>query len=663
MAESVSVSVTVQRLSYASADGSAVFAGVTEAGERVRVVASKRALPRTPVVGEVWQVDGTLRVHQKYGEQLQASHGAFTPPKGRLLISYLAGNPDFAGIGPAKAKALYDAFGDHLPATLSSGDLNALETVLTRAMAIQLVDVWAEKQAEAEVVLFLDEHGFDVRLANKLRRVWGSQTMAMLKLNPYYMLAFAGWGVTDSAAAKLGLAKDDERRLVGAVESALYARLQDAHTLTPAAKLRELTFSCLGLDAADHAIELAVAECAVVGTPESGYQPIGAAALEARIAERLRSMMAGERPTQFGLFKADFGPEWLDGAIAENEATQGFSLNVGQRDAVLTAVTKQLSVLTGGAGVGKTTVLKVVIDIAHQLHLTVLQMALAGRAAKRMAEATGVPAMTIAKFLHQAKDGKLEVPAHSLVIVDEASMLDLPTTFRILRYLPDGVRLLLVGDPAQLPPIGFGLVFHRLVESASVPKVELTEVHRQAAATGIPGIAADIRAHVVPRLAPYAGQRVGVSFIACPSHCVLDALRGLAEDWAGDDWQILGAVKDGASGIRAINADFHDRCAGARLEGSPFSVGEPVIHLVNDYERGLMNGTLGASLRSAMTRSLGWSSTSKAPSRLSHRRRPTTAWNWPTQSRCTRPRAASSNGSPWSSPRAESWTMHWCTPR
>jgi exodeoxyribonuclease V alpha subunit len=243
--------------------------------------------------------------------------------------------------------------------------------------------------------------------------------------------------------------------------------------------------------------------------------------------------------------------------------------------------------------VGKTTVLRVIIDIAKRLELKVLQMALAGRAAKRMAEATGHEAMTIAKFLHQANAGQIEVTPDSLVIVDEASMLDLPTAFRVLRHLPDGVRLLLVGDPAQLPPIGFGLVFHRLVQSSSIPLVELTEVHRQAAATGIPAIAAAIRGHVVPDLPLYSGSKPGVSFIECEPELVQEHLRKLGDDWSEDDWQVLGAIKDGPAGITAINWRFHELSDGDRLNGFQFGVGEPVIHLVNDYGRGLMNGTLG----------------------------------------------------------------------
>jgi exodeoxyribonuclease V alpha subunit len=589
------VTLTVSSLTFTAVNGAAIFSGQCSTGLRVRVIAGKSALPRQPAVGEVWEVTGEYRDHPKYGRQLHAKRGCHFIPQGRLLINYLTQHPDFVGIGEGKAKVLYETFGEQLVSILDNSDIEALCTVLSSSMAERLVTVWADKRAEAAVVEYLDQRGFDIRLANKLQRVWGANVIKVLELNPYYMLAFATWNQTDNSARKLGVHCDDERRLVGAVEAALYARLQNAHTLTPSTLLRKQVAKLLGASqvSVERGVELALLEGAVVGNDVAGYQAIGAAALEARIAERIQSMLAGELATQFSLFNSECSSAWLAATIAENEEAQGFSLNAQQHDAVLMATTKPFSMLTGGAGVGKTTVLRIVINIAKRLNLKVIQMALAGRAAKRMTEATGHESMTIAKFLHQAKEGQLEVSSDTLVIVDEASMLDLPTAFRILKYLPDGVRLLLVGDPAQLPPIGFGLVFHRLVLSSAVPKVELIEVHRQAAETGIPSFAAAIREHRVPLLRAYAGRRPGVSFIECDPNLMQGKLKMLAADWSGEDAQILGAIKDGPAGISAINQNFHDECDGECLIGFHFRVGEPVIHLINDYDRGLMNGTLG----------------------------------------------------------------------
>ena len=588
MAE-VTVALTVRSLTFRGTDGSAIFTGGDEAGATIKVVAKAQSLPRPPLAGETWRITGVFREHVRYGRQLHAITGTYTLPRGRLLVHYLASNPAFAGIGECRAQALYAAFGDRLTALLDASDAEALGSVLPADTAQGLVQAWAKQREEAALVAWLDAQGFEVRLAHKLRQVWGEQAQAMLEANPYYLLAFASWDVTDAAALKLGVALDDDRRLIGAVEAALYRRLQDAHTLTAADLLRRKLRPWLPQHLTDRAIALALAEGAIVGDDSAGYQPIGAAALEARVAERIRSMLAGETPTQGSLFPTDVSSVWLATAIAENERHQGFLLTAQQRAAVMMAITQPFSVLTGGAGVGKTTILRVVIAIARRLELNVIQMALAGRAAKRMAAATGEEALTIARFLQQARAGKLKVSPDTLVIIDEASMLDLPSTFRILRRLPAGTRVLLVGDPAQLPPIGFGLVFHTLAESPAIPRVELTAVHRQAAKTGIPGIAAEIRVHRVPALPTYAGPQPGVTFLECPPQEIPDALWRLSRDWAGEDWQILAAVKRGPVGIDAINTLFHGTDGGYRA-------GEPVMHLVNDYDRGLMNGTLGKVL-------------------------------------------------------------------
>jgi exodeoxyribonuclease V alpha subunit len=208
-----------------------------------------------------------------------------------------------------------------------------------------------------------------------------------------------------------------------------------------------------------------------------------------------------------------------------------------------------------------------------------------------MAQATGQPAITIAKFLSATRSGKLEVPPDCLVVVDEASMLDLPTLYRILMQLPDGARLMLVGDPAQLPPIGFGLAFHRLVEDQKVPQVHLKTVHRQAASSGIPAVAAAVRNHLVPDFVPFEGRHAGVSFIDCTDDDVMPVLRRISAEWAGDDWQVLAGVKGGRSGIRVINGSFHAEATSGAQDA--FAIGEPVIHVINDYERSLMNGALG----------------------------------------------------------------------
>jgi exodeoxyribonuclease V alpha subunit len=557
-------------------------------------------MSRPPCAGETWEVEGELRRHADYGDQLHAVRCTYKVPRGRLLVPFLACNPAFKGIGEVKAALLLETFGDELVPIIDSGDVERLNAVLTTEIAVSLVEAWRTRRMEAELIEYLDAHGFSPRLAGQLRRAWGDGAKAMLDHNPYFMLAFASWRSVDAAARLTGIGSDDERRLVGAVEAALYVALQHGHTLTGHDQLEREVRKLLCNESSARALELAVADGAVLGTVSSGYQAIGAAALEQRISDRISTMLTGQHAIQGQLFDLDNPDLMIDRCLKDLETSQGFAFNAEQRAAVRLSASAPFSLLMGGAGVGKTTVLRAVITVVQAQGVAVHQMALAGRAVKRLQQATGAPATTIARFLAAAKTGKMELSPDSLLVVDEASMLDLPTMYRLLRFLPDRARMLLVGDAAQLPPIGFGLVFHRLADSRSIPRVELTQVHRQAASTGIPGFAGNIRRHLAPDMGDSFKAKSGISFIDRTVSRVIPTLFAVAAEWKGEDWCVLSAVKDGPSGTRAINEQFHEAngCAQSSLEPTlrslgNFTVGDPVVYLVNDYDKGLMNGTLG----------------------------------------------------------------------
>lgn len=593
MLESVTLSVDAL-LHHDPRKGGAIFAGDNEAGERIRVVAPYATISRVPVRGESWCVDGAYEFHPQHGRQLKAIRCQFVVPRGRLLVRYLARSKSFPGIGEATAKKLYGEFGETLGEALLTGDVQRLSKVVSPAAADVLIAGWRARQSEMELVSYLDQHGFEPRLADKLIQCWGPAAKAILEANPYLLLAVAGWSRVDAEARKIGIANDDQRRLVGAVEAALYSRLNVGHTLTQHGSAVKLVNALLGGSNGVEAIAAALEEGAITGTREAGYQPIGAYSLEQGIATRLRAMIEGELPEQAELFNVPLEGS-TDELIAQYECLQGIKLTAEQRAAIGMVAREQFSLVLGGAGVGKTTVLGGIIHVMEASHWSVLQLALAGRAAKRMAEATGRPAMTIAKFLLGMRTGNLELSAQTLIVVDEASMLDLPTLYRILSHLPDGTRLLLVGDPAQLPPIGFGLTFHRLATNSAIPKTQLTLVHRQAATTGIPAVAASIRNHRAPALKPFVGVNPGVTVIECSRSGIVAKLFELAQAWAGDDWRVIGSVKNGAAGVNDINASFHHRLSvgRSRLDGYCFAEGDPIVFLRNDYERGLMNGSLG----------------------------------------------------------------------
>lgn len=524
-----------------------------------------------------------------------------------LLVRHLATERCFRGIGQSKALALRVRYGAQLRDLLDAGSVAELAEVVGIETATILTDEWRENPEPGRVVDWMDSVGFETRLARRAIRIWGTDTITKITENPYRMLAFSSWNLVDNTAVKqLGVAADDKRRLVASVEAACYKRLDEKHTRTGDEALAELVQALLRCtrDEATDAIRLAAADGAIVKSGD-GWQPLGPAIIERFVAGTVLRMLEGSVPGQMRLLWQRPSLSELVDLLGGFRTPEGHGLTSEQTDAVLAVFNRPFLVVTGGAGTGKTTVLAAVHEAAETFGASVVQMALAGRAARRMQEATGREALTIAGFLHRMRKATEPVDDGTVVVIDEASMLDLPLLYRILTSLQrsartDAVpcRIVLLGDPFQLPPIGFGLTFHLLARSTAIPRVELTTVHRQAEATGIPAVADNVRRGVVPDLPRFNGLRDGVSFVDTDASGILAAtLRVVVALGGFDELRILAAIKDGPAGVRQLNETFHDlRSAGKfrLIASAPFVVGDPVIHLVNDYdERNLRNGSLG----------------------------------------------------------------------
>jgi exodeoxyribonuclease V alpha subunit len=579
--------------------GGAVFFGKDQSGNRVRAIADDAHICRPPRRGETWRLQGTFARHPQFGDQLQVENARPLKPDGRVIAHYLNHHPAFRGIGigPAKVARLCKAFGDALVPLLDQADVEKLAAVLDGECAANLVQRWRDNAREASVVAFLDAHGADIRLVSKVLRYWPDRTVEKLRENPYRLLFLVGWPAADRIANSLGICSGDDRRLVAAVESVAYTRLHaEKDTLVDAAALQSGILNLTHVHevaAARHAIALATAEGALVGDDRTGYQVFGCAVMEKFLAAKFQELLLPLAPEQCHDGGAA-APVHDD--IRSFEQANGINLNAEQRSAVQMAMSHRLSILKGGAGVGKTTVLKAICAAVEARNGRVVQMALTGRAAQRIREATGRDAFTITAVLNQIKRGRLVLGDDDLVVIDESSMLDLIVLYRLMRALPQRLRLLLVGDPFQLPPIGPGLVFHVLAKSGSVPQQELTQVHRQAAGSRIPALAHEIRHGRIPRFESFTGPAQSVAFIEVASryitHTAVEVMQSLANY---GEVQVLGITKRGEAGVEALNATVHNLVAAGRptVPGWGFAESEPVIHLVNDYDRDLFNGSLG----------------------------------------------------------------------
>lgn len=514
-------------------------------------------------------------------------------PRGHHVVQFLSGRPEFVGVGPATAQRMWDALGEDLYGILNDGKVERLAEILPRTQAEIVCTAWRNQKAVTEAVAFFDMHGIGNRSARKAVDLWGDDALAKLRENPYRLLTLCTWAEVDQVAARLGIRPDDRRRQVGAVEAALYERLDSKHTVTAEEALVRHAQKLLAAtpEGAGRALTAAVEDGAAIPC-SGGYQPAGAAYTERFIEARIRAALDNAEG-QKDLLVSKPTEEAMSIFLGRYSTLAPHPLTAEQAKAVMMALSHRFSILTGGAGVGKTTTLRAINEAGEHFGVHVYQLALAGRAAQRMADATGRPARTIASWLWDASKGGAKTGAHTLVIVDEASMLDLPTLYRILFYLDDNASLLLVGDVAQLAPIGYGLTLHRLISTPRIPRVELTRIMRADEATGIPAVSRAIRDGVLPRLPAYETGRMGCSVIGCLQDEIIEAIERVRDDLHGEDVQVVGSTYAGSAGIASINTHFHRYNAHGRPRLKRFSEGDPVIWTKNDYDRGLWNGSMG----------------------------------------------------------------------
>jgi exodeoxyribonuclease V alpha subunit len=520
-------------------------------------------------------------------------------PRGRYIVDFLASRPEFAGIGKATARRLWERFGEDLYTILSDGDDLRLSVVLHPSQAQILVDAWRSELATTACVVFFDQHGIDPKIASKAVEFWGEEAVQKIRDNPYRLLTVCRWDQVDRTARAVGIAERDDRRLVAAVESVLYDRLDRKHTWSPHCLVLEETARRLRADrvTAEIAVSLAVDDRAAIPVL-GGYQPAGAAFMERFIESRIQRHIdaKGDRGD---LFLGTFDHDQIDAFLESFGNAHAGALTEEQAAAVRMVLSNTFSMLTGGAGVGKTTALRAINAAARAFGFKVYQLALAGRAAQRVAESTGQPAQTIASWLAGVRDGRIEVGTHTLVVIDEASMLDLPTLYRILFYVPETTPLLLVGDVAQLPPIGFGLTLHRFVEYGAIPKTERTRILRADETTGIPRASSAIRRGEPVSLPRYSAETKGCSFIPAAAGDIPHWMEDVRNDLHGEEVQIIAASYAGPAGIDAINRYFHSLNAIGKPTFGQFAQGDPCIWAVNDYDRHLWNGSLGRITRVA----------------------------------------------------------------
>jgi exodeoxyribonuclease V alpha subunit len=563
--------------------------------------------------GQWWKVAGepTKRLLEVNGyqvaeTQIDASSAVLLRPSGEHIVAFMADSPAFEGIGQVKARKLWEAFGERLYEHLDAGNVAELAAVLTPACATQVVAAWAQ-HGDSRTLQWLQAQGFDLALGRKVLQFFGPETAQKLEEDPYRLLSFcATWRQTDAlACTHFGVAVDDPRRLQGAIEEACYRVFAAGHTSVLSSKLMDVLQGVLGAQTKTFRWRSLIPTALSQGLSNGsfvvglhGVQPLGAMVMEREVAQAVSDRITATVPA---LLPTDD----VDELLLAYEKAECIELNPQQWEAVHLAAAKPFVLITGGAGVGKTTVLKALYDVYDRAGIAVTQLALAGRAAKRMQEATGRPASTIANFLRSWKGGSFD--ERSVVVVDEASMVDIITMSRLCELLGPSPRLVLVGDPAQLMPVGPGLVLHALTQVPQVPVAQLTVVKRYGGA--IAAAAAAIRDGRWPELP--SNPAAPIAFIPCLVRPWDSFEASIPETVLQLYWQdpantqVLSARRNGPDGTKGLNAlcqsvltadakavqVWDDRYDAYARVG--FHLGDPVLCTRNLWDRGLQNGSLG----------------------------------------------------------------------
>jgi exodeoxyribonuclease V alpha subunit len=624
----LSVQLRVTSIRSRGKCGGAIFSGVTEGGDNFVAVCDYHLVPDPSLLdkGQIWTVAGSSSIREHYAAngfkiketQITAISAQLLRPAGRNIIAWIAESSDTVGIGQVKARKLYDRFGPALIDLIEQKDIVALAEVISQESADLLCQAF-DKHAVASTLSWLDQIGIPRHIGASILAYYKHQAQEKIEANPYVLLSFeADWATVDDLACKrLGVAVNNPRRLEAGIEEALYRGLNNGHTCLPGKEVKTRLAKLLGTgQLANEALAAGLTGEQFLQVGDY-YQLVGSHMMESYIAQRLLNMVAGENAKgQKGLF-SQLGEDLscVEAVLDSYERANNIDLSQEQRNAVLTSAGSNLSLILGGAGTGKTTVLKSLFAALDALQpgTKTFQLALAGLAAQRMTEATGRESMTIAGFLTKIDPNTIDMG--SVIVVDEASMLDVILMYRLLRHLPEGVRLILLGDPSQLPPIGPGLVLHALVGLSTIPQTELRVVMRQTAHSGIPQVGAAIRAHQVPTWARYLGTAdVGVSFVPCTRANMAETIKSVYADLGGNgsdfSVQILSITNGEVGGVRNLNCSLHDQyqkgaeqvscfdrglgVIGAEtLDRVPINVGDLVMFTKNDYALDLRNGSLG----------------------------------------------------------------------
>ncbi|MDR2549821.1 MAG: ATP-dependent RecD-like DNA helicase [Desulfobulbus sp.] len=614
---------SVERVTFHSEESGFCVLRVKARGQRDLVTVIGNAAAITP--GEFVECVGSWHNDRTHGLQFKAQRLATIPPDTLEGIEKYLGSGMVKGIGPHFAKILVREFGVEVFATIEATPerLLALPGIGVKR-AGRITAAWAEQKAIREIMVFLHSHGVGTGRAVRIYKVYGDEAVAKVAENPYRLaldIHGIGFKTADQIAGRLGIAPDSLIRAQAGVRHVLQELSGDGHCAASRDALLKKSEQLLHIpgEILTEAIRQEIDEGNLVAEEIDAVPSLFLAPLhraELGVAQHLRRIVAG--PPPWGTIDADR-------ALPCEEAQTGLQLSPSQRDAVRLALTSKVLIVTGGPGTGKTTLVNNILRILAAKRLDILLAAPTGRAAKRMAEATGQEAKTIHRLLEFdpqsfgfKRDRQHPLDA-DLVVVDESSMVDVVLMNKLLAAVPDTAALLLVGDVDQLPSVGPGAVLADLIASGAVATVRLTEIFRQAAASRI-----IVNAHRINRgempLKHESKELVDFYFVAAatPEEIRAKLLQVVVERIPKrfglhpvKDIQVLTPMNRGGLGAQALNTELQQVLNGGAEPrvvrfGTAYAPGDKIIQTVNNYDKEVFNGDIGRILEIDPDEGLLW---------------------------------------------------------
>ena len=598
MAESVTIEITVKNIVFQADTGTfSVFRGENPEVGTISIVYRGQA----PYAGEQIRLAGIWGDHPRFGRQFQAQSWEAVQPRGAEGLVRMLGSGVLKGVGPAMAQRIVDQFGEDTLEVLEKFPERLREVSgIGKKKAEAIITSYGELRENRELVFFLESHGISGNFAPRIQALYGSTAVTRISNNPYCLaedVEGIGFRTADALARNLGMDEHGDERIRAGIHYTLLQGAGQGHTCVPDSWLVGNAARVLQVDPLevrqvfdqllrDNLLRVEDRGDHVCVYPEYLYRA------EEGVAHRLLAL----RDNVNALWKVDYQK-----IIREWERDERIRL---------ASVDHGVFVLTGGPGTGKTTVVKGILSVMEQAGCKILLAAPTGRAAKRLSESAGKPALTVHRLLEYTPNGEgdsfwgrnednpLEADA---VIVDEASMMDIVLMYNLLKALPLGCRLILVGDVDQLPSVGPGSVLQDIIRSGTMPIVRLENVFRQAELSPIVRNAHRINQGLMPqwegekdfRFREFATEEETM-------HYIVDLYVHLAARQPQDAIQVLTPMHKNLCGVENLNNMLQARMNPPSPEKQEYRgsflllrEGDKVMQIRNNYDKNVFNGDIG----------------------------------------------------------------------